>query len=191
MTSSTDDKRNEFKIYLILLGYPIVLLLVGFSLNHFLFEIKPYVIALPSKEHISAFVIAAVLLTINHTWIMTATEIIRTKFKIHSTPEEWIKSGSSESNVLDEGVSELKRCHDTHLNTTENSIYFALLGLPFILVSPPVLVAIIWLVGYAVARLGYTYGFLYGKDGTRGLFMSLSLLAMYGMASYLVASLFK
>jgi len=191
MTNGIKEKNTELKIYLILLGYPIVLLIAGFSLNQFLFEIEPYVISLPSKAHISAFVIAAVLLTINHTWIMTATEIIRTKYKIHSTPEEWNKSGSSESDVIDEGVRELKRCHDTHLNTTENTVYFALLGLPFIVVSPPDLAAGIWLVGYAVARLGYTYGFLYGKDGVRGLFMSLSLLAMYGMASYLVASLFK
>jgi hypothetical protein len=37
--------------------------------------------------------------------------------------------------------------------------------------------------------LGYTYSYLAGKDGARGLFMSLSLLAMYGIASYLVMSL--
>ena len=191
METSMDNNTNELKIYSILLAYPIVLLLISFSLNIFLFEIKPYVIALPSTEHIKAFVIAAVLLTINHTWIMTATEVIRAKFKIHSTPEEWKKSGGSENKVLDEGVRELKRCHDTHLNTSENLVYFALLGLPFIFVSPSNLVATVWLVGYAIARLGYTYSFLYGKDGARGLFMSLSLLAMYGLASYLVACLFK
>jgi len=191
MTSSTEEKINLPKIYTILLAYPIVLLLIGFLLNHFLFKITPYVIALPSEEHISAFVIATVLLTINHTWIMTATEIVRAKFKIHSTPEEWERSGCIEDQVLVEGVKELKRCHDTHLNTTENSVYFGLLAIPFIFVSPPTLVTFIWLVGYGVARLGYTYSFLYGKDGARGLFMSLGLLAIYGMASYLAVCLLK
>lgn len=189
MTSSTEDEINTSKIYSILLTYPIALILIGFLLNYFLFEIKPFVIALPSVEHINAFVIAAVLLTLNHSWIMTATEIVRSKFEIHSTPEEWKKSGSSEYQVSDEGARELKRCHDTHLNTTENSIYFILLGIPFIFVSPPVLVTFIWVIGYGVARLGYTYSFLHGKDGARGLFMSLGLLAMYGIASYLVACL--
>ena len=191
METSMDNKKSVLKIYSILLAYPIILLLISFLLNFFLFKIEPYVIALPSTDHITAFVIAAVLLTINHTWIMTATEIIRAKFKIHSTPEEWDKSGSSADKVLDEGTRELKRCHDTHLNTTENLVYFALLGVPFIFVSPSNLATTIWLVGYAVARLGYTYSFLYGKDGARGLFMSLSLLAMYGLASYLAACLFK
>jgi len=190
MTSSTEDKTSTFKIYFILLAYPIVLLLISLLLNYFLFDINPYVIALPLAEHVYAFVVAAVLLTINHTWIMTATEIVRTTFKIYSTPEEWNKSDRSEDQVSDEGARELKRCHDTHLNTTENSVYFALLAVPFIFVSPPVLVTFIWVVGYGASRLGYTYSFLHGKDGARGLFMSLSLLAIYGMASYLVVCLF-
>ena len=38
------------------------------------------------------------------------------------------------------------------------------------------------------ARLGYTYSYLAGKDSARALFMSLSLLAMYGLASYLLLS---
>lgn len=40
-------------------------------------------------------------------------------------------------------------------------------------------------VGFALARMGYTYSYLSGQDKMRGVFMSLSLLALYGMASYL------
>ena len=36
-----------------------------------------------------------------------------------------------------------------------------------------------------MARLGYTYSFLAGKDDLRGLFMSLGLLSVFAMASYL------
>ena len=74
-------------------------------------------------------------------------------------------------------------------NTTENVVYYVLLALIFVFSLPPTIVATVWLVGFAVARLGYTYSYLYGKDYARGLFMSLSLLAMYGLASYLVMSL--
>ncbi len=89
----------------------------------------------------------------------------------------------------EEGLRELERRHNTHRNTTENTIYFILLVLVFVLVSPTTVAAQAWIVGFAVARLGYTYSYLAGKDGARGLFMSLSLLAMYGIASYLVMSL--
>ena len=86
-------------------------------------------------------------------------------------------------------MRELERRHNAHRNTTENTIYFILLVMIFALASPTTVAAHAWIVGYAVARLGYTYSYLAGKDGARGLFMSLSLLAMYGIASYLVMSL--
>jgi len=184
-----ENKNEESKIAWIVIIYPVVLLIIGVLLNYFLLDINPYEIALPTASLVSAFVISAILLTINHTWIMTATELVRTRYKIHSTPEEWAASGDSEKSVSEEGVNELKRHHDTHLNTTENSIYFALLGLPFVIVTPSPMAGYVWLITYAIGRLGYTYGFLYGKDGVRGLFMSVSLLAMYGMGSYLVACL--
>ena len=43
--------------------------------------------------------------------------------------------------------------------------------------------------GFPLARLGYTYSYLAGKVEARGLFMSLSLAATYGIASYLVICL--
>ena len=120
---------------------------------------------------------------------MTATELTRVRFKMYSTPEEWAASGTSREGAPEEGVLELERHHNTHRNTTENTTYYILLALVFVFVSPTTVAAQVWLVGFAFARLGYTYSYLAGKDDARGLFMSLSLLAMYGMASYLVMSL--
>ena len=88
-----------------------------------------------------------------------------------------------------EGLRELERRHNAHRNTTENVVYFIILALVFVIVSPPTIATQVWIIGFAVARLGYTYSYLAGRDNVRGLFMSLSLLAMYGMASYLAISL--
>ena len=108
---------------------------------------------------------------------------------MYSTLEEWLASGTNREDATKKGISELERHHSTHQNTTENVVYYVLLAFIFVFSSPPIIVATVWLVGFAVARLGYTYSYLYGKDNARGLFMSLSLLAMYGLASYLVMSL--
>ena len=169
--------------------YPLVVLLIGVVLNLLVFGVNPAVVALPSVECIVALVISAVLLVINHTWIMTTTELTRVRFNMYSTPEEWAASGTSREDSPEEGLRELDRRHNTHRNTTENTVYFVLLSLVFALVSPPTAAAQAWIIGFAVARLGFTYSYLAGKDAARGLFMSLSLMAMYGMASYLVMSL--
>ena len=134
-------------------------------------------------------VVAAVLLVINHTWLMTTTELTRVRFNLYATPEEWAASGTSREDAPEEGARELERRHNVHRNTTENAIYFILLAFVFFLVSPTTLATQVWIIGFAVARLGYTYSYLAGRDNARGLFMTLSLLAMYGIASYLAMSL--
>ncbi len=169
--------------------YPLGVLAIGVVLNLFVFGVNSVAVALPSTVSIRALIIAAVLLVINHTWLMTTTELTRLRFKMYSTPEEWAASGTSRHDAPDEGLRELERRHNTHRNTTENTIYFILLVLVFVSVSPTTLAAQTWIVGYAVARLGYTYSYLAGNDKARGAFMSFSLLAMYGVASYLVMSL--
>ena len=174
---------------LIVKGYPLGVLLIGVVLNLFVFGVNPVAVSLPSAESIRALVIAAVLLVINHTWLMTTTELTRVRFKMFATPEEWAASGSSQQDAPEEGLRELERRHNTHRNTTENTIYFILLAFVLVLVAPTPLAAQAWIIGYAVARLGYTFSYLAGNDNARGLFMSLSLLAMYGIASYLVMSL--
>ncbi|NOX82478.1 MAG: MAPEG family protein [Alphaproteobacteria bacterium] len=173
----------------IIIAYPFVVLLIGVGLNLFVFGVSPLALALPSDASVSALVIASVLLAINHTWLMTTTELTRVRYKLHATPEEWAASGTNRQDAQSEGLVELERRHNAHRNTTENVVYFIFLAFIFALVSPTTLAAQVWIIGFAVARLGYTYSYLAGKDGARGLFMSLSLLAMYAMASYLVISL--
>ena len=170
-------------------AYPLILLVIGIVMNLYVFGVNPVAVSLPSAEIIGALFIAAILLTINHTWLMTTTALTRARFKIHSTPEEWAASGTSPEDVPKDGLSELERCHNAHRNTTENAIYFILLALVLVFISPTASATQVWIVGFAVARLGYTYGYLAGRDGARYIFMSLSLLAMYGIASYLAISL--
>lgn len=119
---------------------------------------------------------------------MTTTELTRATFKIYATPEEWIASGTHRDNISEEGLREIERQHNAHRNTTENVVYFVFLAIIFIFLSPTLLAAQVWIVGFPVARLGYTYSYLSGNDNARGLFMTLGLLALYGMASYLLIS---
>ena len=190
MNSDSNENKKQQTAVKIVIAYPFVIFLIAITLNVFVFNVNHFVISVPSMEYIRALVIASILLIINHTWLMTSTELTRARFKMFSTPEEWAASGRTPDEAPVEGVIELKRHHDTHLNNTENIVYYTLLCFAFIFVSPPVIAAEIFIIGYAASRLGYTYSFLSGKDGARGLFMTLSLLAMYGIASYLLISLF-
>ena len=167
--------------------YPVGVLSVSLLVN-FIFGIQPYSITVPSLEIIEALIIGTVLLIINHTWLMTTTELVRTRFNLLATPEELIKSSASMS-VSSEGISELERRHNAHRNTTENVVYFSLLSMAFMFATPATSIALIWLIGFGVARLGYTYSYLTYNTNMRGVFMSLTLLCMYGLASYLLISL--
>jgi uncharacterized MAPEG superfamily protein len=185
---SEAEKRRQRTIAIVK-AYPLILLVIGIVVNLLVFGVDPFAVALPSTESVDALVVAAILLAINHTWLMTTTALTRARFRIHSTPEEWAASGTSPEDVSREGFRELERRHNAHRNSTENTIYFILLALILVFISPTAFAAQVWIVGFAVARLGYTYGYLAGKDGARYFFMSLSLLAMYGIASYLAVSL--
>jgi len=189
MNTEFNEEKKTYNARILVIAYPFVILIIGILLNVFLFGINPIVVTLPSNELVAALVIATVLLLANHTWLMTTTELTRARFKMYSTPEEWKASGLNAEDASLEGIRELKRQHDTHLNSTENIVYFILLAVVFLFVSPPIVAADVWIVGYAMSRLGYSYSFLAGKDNARGLFMTLSLLPMFGMASYLVISL--
>ena len=189
MRSSTEDTKRRGRMATIVIVYPVAVLLVSMVLNVFVFGVDPYVVALPSAACMRALVIAAVLLLFNHTWLMTATELTRGRYRMKTTPEEWGASGRRPQDAPPEGIRELERHHNAHRNATENTVHFGVLAFAFVLASPTTAAALAWLVGFGVARLGYTYSYLEGSDSARGLFMSLSLLAMYGMASYLVLSL--
>ncbi|NER83021.1 MAG: MAPEG family protein [Leptolyngbya sp. SIO1D8] len=191
MTIRTDvapPKSDRERTGLIVIVYPIGVMLISILLN-WVFGVTPTHIALPSEQVILGLIISGVLLVINHTWLMTATELTRVRFGMYATPEEWAASGRHPEEVLDEGLRELERRHNIHRNTTENTIYFVFLALVFAVVSPSGIASLMWPITYSISRLGYTYSYLMGQTGARGLFMSLSLMAMYGMTSYLVISL--
>lgn len=185
----TEEEKRKQRTRRIVLAYPLALLLICVVLNVFVFGVGPLAVALPSKECILSLMITAVLLLLNHTWLMTSTELTRVRHTMFATPEDREASGLSQRDVPEQGVSELERRHNTHRNTTENIVIFSLLGLVFVLISPTPLAAQVWIVSFGVARLGYTYSYLAGNVQARGLFMSLGLLAAYGIASYLVISL--
>ncbi|MBG6206101.1 putative membrane protein YecN with MAPEG domain [Labrenzia sp. EL_126] len=180
---------NKKRIALVIKAYPVALILISLALNLAVFGIATTSIALPSHEILVSLVIAGLMLVLNHTWLMTSTELTRLKFNIRATPEEWKTSGFTREDVTQDGFAELERHHNAHRNATENTTLFVLLAFVFSLVSPPAMAAGFWLIGFALGRLGHTLSFLTGRSGARGLFMSLSLLSLYGMAGYLAISL--
>ena len=173
---------------LIVTAYPFALILVAILLNVFAFGINPIAITSPAIESVRALIISAAILVANHTWIMNSTELTRQRFGLYSNPEEWAASGSDRAQASAEGLDEVEMHQNAHRNTTENTVYFVFLSLIFVVVSPPTLAVQVWVVGYGISRLGYTYSYLYRKVDLRGVFMSLSLLAMYGITSYLFGS---
>lgn len=181
------DKRIQ-KFTLIILAYPVALILVGVGLNAFVFGIEPPVVAFPSTQIVCALAISAVLLVVNHTWLMTATELTRLNYNIYASHEEWAQNHARKEDVTQQGWIELDRHHNAHRNATENTVYFVFLAFVFSMVSPSILGAQIFFIGFAVSRLGYTFSALRGRSDLRGVFMSLSLLALYGLATYLVLS---
>ena len=188
MSNNTEAMQRQLRTMLMVKGYPIAVLLVSVVLNGFVFGIGQIDVSLPSTECVHALIIAAALLIINHTWLMTSTELTRVRFNLFATPEERSASGTSQEDAPEEGLQELDRRHNAHRNTTENTIYFILLAFIFVLVSPTTVAAQVWIIGYSLARLGFTFSYLTGRNSARGLFMTLSLLPVYGMASYLVMS---
>jgi uncharacterized MAPEG superfamily protein len=184
-----DQTARQRRVTKIVVAYPFGILVVALVLNLTALGVEPLSLALPSYQCAWALVISAVLLVINHTWLMTSTELTRVRFGMLTTPEEWQASGRRREDIAQEGVLELERRHNAHRNTTENTVYFVMLALLFSIVSPPNLAAYVWIMSFPLARLGYTFSYLHGKDGMRSLFMTLGLLSMYGMASYLVVGL--
>lgn len=184
------DEKSKNNIAKIVIAYPFVLILIGILINYFVFGVQPALVALPSMPIFTALVIAATLLLANHIWLMTSTELSRLKHNMRTTPEEWEASNYNLADVTDKGQQELERRHNAHRNATENMVHFVLLAVLFSIVSPATIAAQVLLVGFAVGRLGHSYCYLNAHDGARGIFMSISLASLFGLASYLVMSLF-
>ncbi len=183
--------NKKIKAMKIIIAYPFGVLCISILLNLLLLDINSIKVSMPSTPITYAIAITAVLFVINHSWLMTATELVRVKYRLYATPEEWQASGSRSDTISQTAKQELDRTHNAHRNTTENTVYFLLLLIPFVFSTPPENTVYIWTIGFALARLGYTYSYLYGKDNLRGAFMTLSLIAMYGVASYLMLGMIR
>ncbi len=187
--SGAGQAQRSRKFTLIIVAYPLVLTLVALGVNLWLFGVAPAVVSLPAPAMFQALVASGVLLLVNHTWLMTATELTRLNHKIYASPEEWDANGARKEDVSGQGWVDLERHHNAHRNATENTVYFAILAIAMSMVSPTELAAQTWFGFFAAGRLGYTYSALRGNTALRGLFMSISLLALYGLGSYLGLSL--
>ena len=187
MSLEAQQKTNSG---LIIKLYPFGVLLVSLVLTFFLGQTS-FEVSLPSIDLWKILSLAAVILVVNHSWIMTQTELTRQRFKIFATPEEWRDSGKSKASITEEGQFEIDRTLNAHRNTTENTLYYIFLAVVFSFTSPSLLAATIWLLLYPIARLGYTYSYFAGKDGVRGIFMSLALLSMYGLSASLLIGIFS
>eukprot|EP01084_Bolivina_argentea_P314976 545614_1 len=181
--------RSQNRTKIIIIFYQLVIAVIGIILN-IIFGINKFQVELPNEEILRDIVIGAILLVINHSWIMNSTELTRNQYNLHATPEEFEKNGKDANNASKEGLNEVQRRHNIHRNTTENTIYYILLVIIFALTSPPRVAYHIWTLLFPISRLGYTTAYMYKKTDIRGIFMSLSLLSLYGMAAYLGISLF-
>jgi len=184
---NSESEQNKSSGWIIKI-YPFALLLISLVIN-FLLGATSIEVKVPSFEIIKVLSISAILLTINHSWIMTTTELTRLRFRIFASPEEWKSSGRSKDSITGEGQFEIDRHLNTHRNTTENIVYYIFLAGIFSFISPTTLIASIWLLMFPLARLGYTYCYFSGKDDIRGIFMSLSLLSVYGISSFLAINI--
>ncbi|MCR9141646.1 MAG: MAPEG family protein [bacterium] len=179
------ENQKQARVKKIVIAYPFVLATAVAALNYFIFGVAPLTFAPPAAAVIGAIVFAFALLLINHSWLMTSTELIRLRYDLRATPEEWRESGLDPARASAQGLAELQRRHNAHRNTTENVVYFLPLALLFAFVSPPFAASLAWIVGFGVARLGYTYAYFAANTSLRGAFMTLSLLCNFGLASYL------
>lgn len=175
-----------------ILAYPFGLILIALGVTLLAATNGPTAlqVALPQPLHLQLFSLASVLLLANHIWLMTTTELLRLKHGLQATPEEYAARGLDPTAVSAEAQTELTRRHNAHRNATENTVYFAVLAIPFLLLSPPVWLTALWMLGFGLGRLGHAGAFLTGRAGWRGLFMSLSLTALFGLAIWPLLTLF-
>ncbi|MDP2575889.1 MAPEG family protein [Vibrio penaeicida] len=184
-----DEKQRKFSR--IVIFYPLGVFVVSLLINWVFLDVRPLTASTPDNSINGSLAVSGVIMLINHVWLMTSTELVRVRYRIYATPEEWKASDSSIEDVSDVGWQELERVQNAHRNTNENTVYFLALVLPFALSSPPSVTAYLWIVSYALARLGYTYSYLSGRDNLRGLFITLGLLSLFGIASYFLMALLR
>lgn len=184
-----NQKAPVPRVRKIVFAYPFVLAVVALFVNLVFLGVGPIAVELPTVSHLTAASLAAALLVVNHSWIMTKTELTRIDYGIATAPED-----TSETRVLldqsgQNAKNALARAHRTHQNATENTVYFSLLAPLFLMSSPSELAVWLWFLGFSLGRLGHSIGYLTAHTALRGFAMSISLVSLYGMASYLLLSL--
>ncbi|MGH1412099.1 MAG: MAPEG family protein [Pelagimonas sp.] len=183
-----DARKKKFRTIIIV--YPFALIGIAAIINTIAFGVTPISPALPSESVVTAAIISAVILLATHSWLMTRTELTRLRYDLYSTPEEWAARGRDPKKASQFGLSELARHHNAHRNMTENTVHFAVLAGLLSIVSPSQWAAELWFLGFALGRLAHGFCFVTGNDGARGIAMSVSLMSLYGMATYLLLALF-
>lgn len=177
---------GKARIAAMIIGYQPALLLVALAVTVGVLGVTPVAPALPSTAVLGALGTAAVLLLANHIWLMTATELTRLKHDLSATPEEREAAGRTGTAIPPTAQEALDRCHNAHRNTTENAVYFVMLAGLAALITPTPIAMWLWCAGFGLARLGYSFAYLTARTGLRGLFMSLGLICLYGLACTIV-----
>ena len=189
MSMSLGKEKRSLPLINIVIIYPFALTLVAGLINWFV-GVSPLEIAIPQENMWISLSLSGVLLVFNHSWLMTSTEIVREKFRLFATPEEQKNEGTLPENAAETGKIELERNHNAHRNATENITSFLMLCIPFSFCSPSNAIALLWPISFALGRMAHAYGYLTGSTAIRGLGMTVSLLAMYGISTYLILSYF-
>ncbi|WP_162651320.1 MAPEG family protein [Lentilitoribacter sp. Alg239-R112] len=189
LKQTPEQEDSNSKARKMVIGYPFALIFIGMVVNWLAFGFDPISVAMPDKLSIIGIIIAAVLLLANHTWLMTSTELTRIDHGLLTTPEEWAEKNREKADAAQAGWDALERRHNAHRNTTENTVYFAILAGLTLLVSPPAYLVLVWSVCFGVSRLAYTYSYFAANTDLRGIFMSLTLLPLYAMAGYLFVAM--
>lgn len=185
-----EDAVRKQRVMKYIVFYPFVMIVISVGINLYL-GVAPAVVALPAMPIITALTIAMVLLLATHSLLMTSTELTRLFFGMHVSPEEWEASGQTPDKVAKSGWAELARNQNAHRDLTENTVQFVLAAILVSILSPVEFTAQVWIIAFAIGRFAHAFFYLAGKDSARGVAMSISLVSLYGLASYACLSLVK
>ncbi|GHE89549.1 hypothetical protein GCM10016455_07290 [Aliiroseovarius zhejiangensis] len=117
----SDSAARIRKLTRIIVVYPIGLIVISMVVNLVL-GVEPLTVALPSVGVMAALVVANALLLLNHTWLMTWSELTRLHHGIYASPKEYAEANARKEDVPALGWRALERHHNAHRNATENTM---------------------------------------------------------------------
>ena len=106
------DSRRQ-GVSKIVIAYPFGVLAIALAINLLCFEISGFEASIPGQLSLSAFALAAIVFCLNHSWLMTATELTRVRYHMYATPEEWKANGTSIDDIsqaCDSGAGTNSQC---------------------------------------------------------------------------------